>query len=75
MEGQGRESGVERKGYRHKKMEGKKRSKYESTKVQNPQRKDMLLISEQTDARMLYCFAGGVSSLPLELSEAEQQAT
>ena len=31
-----------------------------------------LLISEQTDSHMLCCFAGGVSTLSLELSEAEQ---
>ena len=31
-----------------------------------------MLINEQTDPHMLYCFAGGVSTLFLELSEAEQ---
>ena len=35
----------------------------------------MLLISEQTDSHMLCCFADGVSTLSLELSEAEQLAT
>ena len=31
-----------------------------------------LLIGKQTDSHMLCCFAGGVSALSLELSEAEQ---
>ena len=34
--------------------------------------KGMLLISEQTDTHMLCCFAGGVSTPSLELSEVEQ---
>ena len=46
----------------------------ESTKVQNPQHKEtcLMLISKQTDLHMLCCFAGEVSTLLSELSEAEQ---
>ena len=37
------------------------------------QKKHALLISKQTDSHMLYCFAGGVSTLVCQvLSEAEQ---
>ena len=43
------------------------------TKVQNPRRKKTCLVNaEQTDSHMLSCFAGGVSTLSLELSETEQ---
>ena len=46
----------------------------ESTKVQNPWCKKTcsMLISEQTHSHMLCCFAGEVSTLSLELPEAEQ---
>ena len=52
----------------------RKSTENESTKVQNPRRKDMLLISEQTDSHMLCYFAGGVSTLSLELSRVKQLA-